>query len=257
MYALIFFLALLLQSPVNQAANTNPGATDSQQRKSDTAASGACINVGGTCSVGKIDSNSEQQQPQASGGFLHSAYELAGVVSGLATVALLIFVGIQTKATYDTLQLTHRPKIIVRNIVIPPLKFLNRKSPMNKWTQELTGYYAVANVGGLPATICHVVEGIWVEKGLPMERPDRDQAGRKVNIILAPGESKEIDFPMMTIPAEDARALINGEANAFFLIHFDYVDSSKIIRRVSACRRYDPDSEQFTRVDNPDYEYAD
>jgi hypothetical protein len=188
---------------------------------------------------------------------LYRAYLLSTIIGVFGAALGIIFLLRQTKATEELLRLTHRPKVVVRNIVIPELTKLNRRTPMNEFTQKLTGYYTVANTGGIAATINHVIEGTWCEKGLPMERPDRKQPGRKVNIALAPGESKEVDFLSITLSERDATALIFGDSSAYFLVRIRYADEKGFVRETSACRKFDPDAMSFTRVDNPDYEYAD
>jgi hypothetical protein len=153
--------------------------------------------------------------------------------------------------------LAYRPKIVIRNIVIHGLEKLDRQTPMNQWSTDLTGFYTVANVGGTPTTVRRIIDGAWVEKGLPMERPDRSNVGRTVNIPLAPGESIEIDFGHIALTGEDACDLIEGKSIAYFLGRIEYIDSSKIVRETSACRTFDPKVKHFIRVDNPDYEYSD
>jgi hypothetical protein len=256
---LVLILALLLgQSSVGKPAESNPRTTETQTQKQGQSQTETCVNVGGNCSVGNPSTEAGQQAKSNDDfGILDMLYKIAGIAGVLGAWVLLGIVLYQTKITQKELRLTHRPKRIVRKIAIPALKSLNRKSPMNDWTQEMKGYYWLANVGGLTATVTSTLEGIWVANGLPMEIPGEGDNGRKMNIILKPGESQKINHPDTVIPAEDAMDLIEGKANAFVIVRIEYIDEAGIIRNTSACRRYDPTTEQFTRVDNPDYEYAD
>jgi hypothetical protein len=176
-----------------------------------------------------------------------------------ALFAILAFVASvwQGKSASDMVILTHRPKIIVRNIVIPALASLNRKAPMSQWTQDLTGYYTVANTGGLPCTIQTVCEGNFVGVDLPMERPDRNNQGRQINMVLAPGEAKELPFGHVILGEDDACDLIDGKTSNFFIVRVRYTDNGKVVRETSACRRFNPTSSRFIRVANRDYEYSD
>jgi hypothetical protein len=163
----------------------------------------------------------------------------------------------QAIAAESTLLLTFRPKIIVRNVVARGLETLNRQTSMNKMTSDLTGYYVVANIGGRPAIIKAVTEGAWVDKALPMERPDVNSPGRAMQIKLDPGESKVIDFHHIELNVEDAVDLINQEKAAYLIVRITYSDEAGIKRETSACRRFDRESKGFIRTDNPDYEYSD
>jgi hypothetical protein len=154
-------------------------------------------------------------------------------------------------------QLLHRPKITVRNVVVRGLEHLNRSSPMSKWTQDLTGYYAVVNLGGTPAIIERVIEGAWVLKELPMERPDRNNVGREMRIHIKPGGSAEVNFEHITLSMDDTLDLIEGKSHAYFIARIQYSDTGKIRRETSTCRVFDPTLKRFVRVDNPDYEYSD
>jgi hypothetical protein len=161
------------------------------------------------------------------------------------------------QAAKESIILTHRPKIIVRNIVIHGLEQLNRHTPMNQLSQDLTGYYTVANRGGLPCTIQSVFEGNFVGAELPMERPDRGNPGRQLNIPVAPGESREIPFGHVVLSVNDTIDLINGKTSEFFIVRIRYMDTGNIIRETSACRRFNPSSNRFSREENEDYEYSD
>jgi hypothetical protein len=163
----------------------------------------------------------------------------------------------QAKSLKEEIRLTHRPRLIVRNIVIAGLENLNRKTSMNKWSQKLTGYYTVANVGGLPATIQWIGEGAWVEKVLPMKRPDQEQPGRNVTVQLEPGESKQLNFGEIVFDVEDACDLIDGKSRAFFLARIRYRDLAGISRETGVCRVFDGTLQYFVRTDNTDYEYSD
>jgi hypothetical protein len=104
----------------------------------------------------------------------------------------------QASIARDTLALTQRPKLIVRNVVL--------KSPLqvpppvpDPWFQKgtrLSGQFYAVNIGGTPATITE--SGCWavwiVNKlplaELPMQRPYEGLNGNNPTLtVLNPGES--------------------------------------------------------------------
>ena len=180
----------------------------------------------------------------------------AGVAAGFAYMAFAA-TRRQANATEQMLLLTHRPKIIIRNVVIPELLITNRDTPMNQLTDTFEGYYYVANVGGQPATIRRTTEAIMTGPDLPMERPDKNLSERSISITLAPGESRKVSLDETTLPTQDVCLLINAEINAYLLLLIEYTDTTGTVRHTSACRKFDPASKCFVKVDNPDYEYTD
>lgn len=173
-------------------------------------------------------------------------------------VAALKQTGKLANAADEMFRLTHRPKLIIRNVVIHGMAKLNSQTPMNEQSTVLNGYYTVANVGGLPAILKKRKEGTWCDnKGLPMERPDRENPGKICSDVIAPGESREFSFHDMVLSAEDAVALVFQKTTAYFLVQIEYTDGAGIKRQTSACRKFFQDIKRFGRIEDPDYEYAD
>jgi hypothetical protein len=173
-------------------------------------------------------------------------------------VAALKQTGKLANAADEMFRLTHRPKLIIRNVVIHGMAKLNSQTPMTEQSTVLNGYYTVANVGGLPAILKKRKEGTWCDnKGLPMERPDRENPGKICNDVIAPGESTEFSFHDMVLSTEDAVDLVLQKTTAYFLVQIEYTDEAGIKRQTSACRKFFQDIKRFGRIEDPDYEYAD
>ena len=127
------------------------------------------------------------------------------VVVGIITC---FFIGVQSWYTRisardarDSIKLTHRPKIIIRSVVIPWIEILNRRTPMKTIAsadldaEQLGGFFYAVNIGNQPATIIGLDEYMLFTDRLPMERPYESGKERRIlNIKLQPGEACKIPF---------------------------------------------------------------
>jgi hypothetical protein len=159
--------------------------------------------------------------------------------------------------TREALILTHRPKLIVRNVVVNELPLFSKDHLIDRFT----GSYDVANVGSTAARIVSVNGGIYMAGGLPMKRPyDDGIPGREDDTRLAAGESRTISLRQQTdLPAAAMIAYLSGEVEAWIVGLLIYRDELGIQRQTGICRRFDPVSKRFVHMEKPDadYEYAD
>jgi hypothetical protein len=199
---------------------------------------------------------------------LWSSWALAFVAiwAGRAAFRTLGAIERQADIARDTLVLTQRPKLIVRNIVLnsplqdPPLG----PDPWFYQGARIAGQFYVVNVGGTPAEItrsgCWI---IWKDKEqalpeLPMRRPYEGQEGSNPVLgALRPGESKSGTFQSDDFLTNEYDRVRGGNWPLYVLGWVDYVDERKVKRRTAFCRKYDPHRRRFFAVENdPDYEHA-
>jgi hypothetical protein len=203
---------------------------------------------------------------------------LTNWIQAVAAVAIVILTGLTlyvlygyaadtkkiAKASVEQNILTHRPKLIIRSVVIPWMEILNRKTPLKVLNEtklddgQLGGFFYAVNVGNQPATIRSLDEHMFFGDRLPMERPYEAGAGRRItNFRLQPGQSCKISFtPMATRSSELADTAVYE--HPFFVIgRIVYVDELGNCRETGFCRRVDHHRERLVVVDDFDYEYAD
>lgn len=170
---------------------------------------------------------------------------------------------IQAETMRQELILTQRPKLRVRNIVMPELR--------DSHPQEVrpSGEFYIVNIGGAPATITAV--GCWVEylpTGLPMERPydyespncldpvsRKIQAGQSLLVKFADGRPRWKNSWSIFSPIQNRPLYVLG--------YVEYVDDIGTPRRTSFCREYHAQGDchtasqekKFFPVQDIDYEY--
>jgi hypothetical protein len=186
-------------------------------------------------------------------------------ITAIAAVAATVFAFFafcasysQAKSTKGMLLLTHRPRIIIRNVASSALRELCilRDRTGQKIGNVIDGSFSVVNTGNTETTIQTMRVGCWIEQQLPHERPDKDFPGFSEPFSLAPGESKEMKFAVI-LPVKDTLALTSGIAGAYIIALVKYADKAGIVRETSACRHLDRHDMRFKITDDPDYEYAD
>lgn len=176
------------------------------------------------------------------------------------------------KATRDSVNLTHRPKVIVRNVVLDQFADglpASAEAVMDKihglaaqqmidmkLETTLTGHYHVANIGGTPADVTEREEYIDFVDDVPMARPyDVGQAGNPYQCRLLPGESRRVDFSVTS----QAPGKLATKATQTIWIYglLRYSDEIGTVRQTAFCRFLPRGGRRFKIADNPDYEYAD
>jgi hypothetical protein len=166
------------------------------------------------------------------------------------------------RLTRESIVLTHRPKIIVRSVVIPWMAILNRHTPMNAGQDlddsQLGGFFYAVNVGNQPAILESLDEFMSFDSSLPMERPyESGQNRRALGYTIQPGASYKIRFtPKQTHSLELAVVAVNEGP---FVVggRIIYADTLGNRRETAFCRKVDHQLARLIVVDAPDYEYAD
>jgi hypothetical protein len=197
-----------------------------------------------------------------------SSWALVLVAGWAGWVALKTLDALERQASIarDTLVLTQRPKLIVRNVVL--MSPLQEPPPgPDPWFYKgarLSGQFYVVNVGGTPATITE--SGCWVVwkvnnqslAGLPMRRPYEGQNGNNpVLATLNPGESAPGIFQSDEYLDDEINQVRGGSWRLYVLGWVEYLDERKVKRRTGFCRQYDVNKRRFFAVKNdPDYEHA-
>jgi len=164
-----------------------------------------------------------------------------------------------TELTRQSVILTHRPKLIVRNIILDNENSILNFGSGHGWPVEGTGTARIVNVGSSTAHLiawsCHVL----ILFLLPITPPFDVKEEELFNLPIAPGEYAAVHFPTTRaepLAAEDLLR-IRGAAGLYVLGRAVYKDDLGTVRTTSFCREWRKGYERFKPVDNPDYENAD
>jgi hypothetical protein len=171
--------------------------------------------------------------------------------------------------------LTHRPKLIVRNVVVRP-PYAEPELMLDELFQagaRIGGTLHIANTGGSRATIKRAYQRVFVYEfaggtggsgPLPMEPPYeglRENANPAKSVLL-PGESTIMEIRSEQPLTDTQVPLIHyaigaDQCKIYALGWIEYSDDSgTVIRRTAFCREYDPLECRFKPVKNCDYEHA-
>jgi|SRR5579859_1257905 len=93
-------------------------------------------------------------------------------MGAIQCIALFIQAGFLYKdftQTREALILSQRPKLIVRNIIIPELEMLHEKTPIALLENILNGSFYVANIGASLTEIREVHSELFIGEKLPPE----------------------------------------------------------------------------------------
>jgi len=122
------------------------------------------------------------------------------------------------------------------------------------------GQFYIANSGGTDAHVREVDCRVWVdaEDGrLPMKRPYEGQVGTPMDKVLSPGQSMPWTFSREQALMHQGLNIGTGATVLYVLGRIGYTDDLGIYRWTCFCRKYNPTTERFTPIDDPDYENAD
>jgi hypothetical protein len=163
--------------------------------------------------------------------------------------------------TRRTFLLSHRPKLIVRNIGVASAG--QPRIVLEKMPEELAQVrFFVANVGGVVGTITSWCGRVFINERLPLDSPCGTQTATNVHIPLSPGVDKQLEFRLGT--AEDLwvrntqpEQLNTGKRFLWVMGWIEYTDELGNSRRSAFCRQWDPSSLRFVPVADADYEHAD
>jgi hypothetical protein len=157
-------------------------------------------------------------------------------------------------ATRAAVVLAHRPKLVVRNVVVPSLSDGNYRG-----SGTLGGTLWVTNTGGTVATDIRF-RMVWlIDTELPMKNPILSQKTLPKVKLLNAGRSTAIRLPAQSLNPDDIRkSTTYGSARSLYLIGIaKFRDQHGELRRTAFCRRFDWNVNRFKAVDDEDYEHAD
>lgn len=177
-----------------------------------------------------------------------------------------------TKATTDAVLMTHRPKIIVREIDIPAtLTMFKVGYPTNDpdeiqrilehdlpSARTLWGKFRITNKGNNSATIILIEAVIHIGAFLPVPNPCYGQELTLPSQKLVGGATVLIDFAPLAITSEETTRVRNGKLHIFALGKIVYIDDLGNGRRTGFAREFHMETGRFRVVkDEPDYDYVD
>ncbi len=165
------------------------------------------------------------------------------------------------RVSQQTLVLTHRPRIIIRNIDVNGLE-MYRNSIEFAVPSTLEGRLMVTNSGFTEATIIRFHAEWLVTDKLPIANPVFDKPAKEMALVVQPGGSHRLDLPEWKLENFHDFASIAGLADrpnhTLWLIGIvKYRDQLGNLRQTVFGRKLDRIAGRFAPVDNSDYEYAD
>jgi hypothetical protein len=205
---------------------------------------------------------------------------LVGV--GIITFGVIAWQAWETRrsasAARDSIVMTHRPKIIVRELYMPEatelFKIGNRHTEgvleriiadavrrLEKFSADTTivdGSFRLTNKGTNRATTQLVEAVIYVGDSLPPENPCFGKTVIDKQLKMAAGTTTRIDFKPITLSTDERSAIRDSEAFIYGIGKIIYVDELGNPRRTGFARRFSMKTGRFDILkDEPDYEYVD
>jgi hypothetical protein len=165
----------------------------------------------------------------------------------------------QIRVARDTLIAAHPPRLIVRNVSMRSKAQDNSGVLLDVFMDDdPPGHFYVENVGGTDAKITrrYVMMCQMMRDAIPAERPYEGKVGEAFDIIIAPGESKRMEFPLgkaevIALPPGFTLASLD----LYLLGWINYADGSGHVRTAIFCRRLARGG-RFQPVNDPEYENA-
>jgi len=151
-----------------------------------------------------------------------------------------------------------RPRLIVRNVTIKP--YDHPLMPIESG-KPLRVQWDIVNIGNSPCEITDGNSTILVDtRPFDTRSPYGKSESYLIGKKLKPGDietalttSDTIDFN-----GPPAHHILQSQNKAIYFYGIvTYRDDSGHIRRTAYCRSYDPETKQFSVVDNTDFEYTD
>ena len=172
----------------------------------------------------------------------------------------------QTDIASQTLALTQRPRIIVRNFHFTQsvgtggaYHTLSAVEPGSL----ASGQFYIVNIGGTEALVRELVCKTYISRDgeLPMKRPYEAEIGNQAVFRIRPGETASRTFASKApLTDEETRPFftLDSVAKFFVLGWVGYTDNLGVYRFTYFCRSYAPiHGGRFAPVSDPDYENAD
>ena len=183
------------------------------------------------------------------------------------TAALTLVAILQFLLSRQVFRSTHRPKLRVRNVVIPDLVARFSKSTSLKKQHEWA--CDVVNIGGTPATLTFFNIHLDAMHDPGTEETIYSQPQNQITekIEIAGGESRRMSIPYTAFTDQDwARVSSHGkdhglsdatDLDAYVVGVLKYKDKVGLERQTSICRKFDRKELRFLPGPDPDYEYED
>jgi hypothetical protein len=169
-----------------------------------------------------------------------------------------------TELTRQSLILTHRPKLIIRNVA------MDQEDRIFRWESlpgggnpaAATGTLRIVNVGSSTAFVVSIACDVLLLEALPMKWPlPFDPVSDAVPIIAVPaGKYGTQPFPVggrAPITSDELFKLSQGLLGLYVIGEIVYRDDLGNIRTTSFCREWRRGNPRFVAVENADYEHAD
>jgi hypothetical protein len=167
-------------------------------------------------------------------------------------------------AARESIILTHRPKVIVRGVVIAWEAIITHEVSVDALNKsrfddgQLSGFFYAVNVGNQPAKVTILEEYLSFDPKLPLERPyEAGQEQREVNIALKPGESRKLPFQPKAITIRDPKEVVLLGRPICAIGRLTYIDELGNRRETGFARKLSPEAGRFEAVPDPNYEYQD
>lgn len=174
-------------------------------------------------------------------------------VLAVLTGVVVFYNGRQIKLARDEFNATHRPKLDIR--------LIRFRTPF-KVGQRVEIEWCIANIGDAVGTIFESNVSVMLAKEpLPAVPPYSVQKDSMGNITLAPGivatTGKWFDLSVVEWTTYRLSGRDKDDGQSFFMFGYAlYSAPDETKRSIAFCRRYDPASERFVVVDDPNYEHT-
>jgi hypothetical protein len=166
-----------------------------------------------------------------------------------------------SKAAREAILLTHRPRLIVRNV-------MTQGDPL-AGSLDVSGSFQIYNAGNTLARVFNITCESWVGGSLPMKVPYNTRGGDKQEHPLFPvlpgiyqtqqfTISDKFNWHSDTEPnAANYIGLKNGSLDIYIMGDISYSDGLDNQRVTRFCRRWDRNKKRFFAVDDSEYESID
>lgn len=172
----------------------------------------------------------------------------------------------------DAIVMTHRPKLIVRELELPELHLLiddaedtsaNQRiirtsaRALDTGFHQLTGSFRLTNKGTTTATVELMEATIFLGERLPPTNPCYGQRLNALYPVLKAGTTTRVNLTPRPTTVDELVAVKQGRLTLFIIGKLIYTDELKNGRRTGFARRFNLDTNRFERKSDEDYDYED
>lgn len=189
---------------------------------------------------------------------------IVGTIQAIATTLGFLASWRAANVARDTILMTHRPRIHVRDIEVIPTDLFHPKGkaeprPTDKRGMiSITGSFSVVNRGATDARLILIEATIYIGPDLPYRGIDRDRRLRLPTETLKNGRADIVSIGAIEVAAHKIAAVRDGHENVFVIGRLLYADGKGTTRRTKFTRKLDIFNGRFyAPKEEPDYEYAD